>query len=243
MYRNYIKDEELIRKLEILHEKKYRLLELINNNPVSPFVVELAGMARTGKTVSTEKVFEFFKMANFSIMRTKEPAQIVKEKYDITNFTNVEFNDKTLEISKEQLEKCLLKKPHIIIEDRGVFDNYIWYQMMYERGEIGLETYNKKMSDVNDTLNMIDQLYFMTAEPSIIVKRDYQDQIFLEPRKKTTVEGVTMLKNGMEHLKDKINNDTIIDLDTSNISEIETSIIISNGIIDGMTKKYELKKM
>ena len=117
---------------------------------------------------------------------------------------NDNSNDKTLEISKEQLEKCLLKKPHIIIEDRGVFDNYIWYQMMYERGEIGLETYNKKMSDVNDTLNMIDQLYFMTAEPSIIVKRDYQDQIFLEPRKKTTVEGVTMLKNGMEHLKDKI---------------------------------------
>ena len=30
MYRNYIKDEELITKLERLHEKKYQLKELID---------------------------------------------------------------------------------------------------------------------------------------------------------------------------------------------------------------------
>ena len=100
MYRKYIQDEVLRTKLEELHEKKYRLAELLTKNDSKPFVVELSGMARTGKTISAEKVFEFFKMANISVLRTKEPAQIVKEKYDITNFTNTEFNDKTLEISR-----------------------------------------------------------------------------------------------------------------------------------------------
>ena len=155
MYRNYIKDENLRSKLEELHEKKYRLAELLKNSEAKPFVVELAGMARTGKTVSTEKVFEFFKMANISVLRTKEPAQIVKEKYDFTNFSGTEFNDKTLEISKEQLEQFLFKKPNIILQDRGVFDNFIWYQMMYERGEIGLETYNKKMAGMRYVRSII----------------------------------------------------------------------------------------
>ena len=84
MYKNYIKDEKLVQRLEKLHEQKYKLKELIDKqNKKETFIVELAGMARTGKTVSTERIFEFFKMANYSIVRTKEPAQIVKERYDI----------------------------------------------------------------------------------------------------------------------------------------------------------------
>ena len=241
MYRKYIQDEVLRTKLEELHEKKYRLAELLTKNDSKPFVVELSGMARTGKTISTEKVFEFFKMANISVLRTKEPAQIVKEKYDITNFTNTEFNDKTLEISKEQLEQCLLKKPNIILQDRGVFDNYIWYQMMYERGEIGIDTFNKKMSGINEALELLDQLYFMTAKPDVIVQRDYLDQIFIENRKKTTIEGVTMIKNSMDHLKNRVDSSKLIELDTTGINEIETSIIISDNIMNGMIKKLTLK--
>ena len=184
MYKNYIKDEEMIRKLEELHEKKYRLLELIRSRETEPFVVELCGMPRTGKTVSTEKIFEFFRMANFKVVRTKEPAQIVKEKYDVTNFTGLDFNDKTLEISRQELRDCKSGKPDIILQDRGVFDNYIWYQMMYENGEINIETYIKKMAGMSKSLNDLDQLFFMTADPEVIIQRDYSDQIFLEERKK-----------------------------------------------------------
>lgn len=244
MYRNYIKDEELITKLERLHEKKYQLKELIDKQKErQSFVVELAGMARTGKTVSTERIFEFFKMANYTVLRTKEPAQIVKERYDITKLSNLDFNDKTLEISIEQLKDCLSKNPDIILQDRGVFDNYIWYQMMYERGDIDFDTYNDKMSNINDVLKGNNQLYLMTADPNVIVARDYQDQIFLEPRKKTTIEGVTKLRNGMENLLKNIETNNIYRLDTSNISEIDTATIISENIIDGMSKKYELKNM
>ena len=244
MYKKYITDEKLRNKLEELHDKKYRLKELLDKQESKyPFVVELAGMPRTGKTVSSERVFEFFKMANYTILRTKEPAQIVKERYDITNLSNLEFNDKTLEISKEQLNDCIKQKPDIILQDRGIFDNYIWYQMMYERGEINFQTYLEKMNDINDIVNIDDQLYLMTADPETIVKRDYSDQIFLEPRKKTTIEGVTMLRNGMINLTNQINSDKLIKLDTTDINEVDTAIIISNNMIDGITKKLELKNM
>jgi len=244
MYKNYIKDSELIKKLEILHEKKYILKELIDKQKEKDtFVVELAGMARTGKTVSTERIFEFFKMANYTVLRTKEPAQIVKEKYDITKLSNVSFNDKTLEISREQLDSCLSMKPDIILQDRGIFDNYIWYQMMFERGDIDEETYLSKMTNINNVIEEDDQLYLMTADPEIIVARDYSDQIFLEPRKKTTIEGVSKLRESMVNLIDRFKLDNVYRLDTSNLTEIDTAVIISENIIDGMTKKLTNKNM
>ena len=62
MYRKYIKDLELLKKLEELNEKKYQLKSLIDNQKEKiPFVVELSGMPRTGKTVSSERIFEFLK--------------------------------------------------------------------------------------------------------------------------------------------------------------------------------------
>lgn len=244
MYKNYIKDEKLVQRLEKLHEQKYKLKELIDKqNKKETFIVELAGMARTGKTVSTERIFEFFKMANYSIVRTKEPAQIVKERYDITKLSNVDFNDKTLEISIENLDYCLSKEPDIILQDRGIFDNYIWYQMMYEKGEIDFNTYKEKMSNINKVLERNDQLYLMVADPLEIVRRDYQDQIFLEPRKKTTIDGVSKLRDGMDNLLKNVSNDNIFKIDTTNISSIETAVILSENIINGMTKKLTLKNM
>ena len=244
MYRNYITDKERLEKLELLHKKKYELKALIDKQKEkTPFVVEFAGMPRTGKTVTTERVFEFFKMADYKVLRTKEPAQIVKERYDTKSLSGVEFNDKTLEISKEELDYCKLQKPDIILQDRGVFDNYIWYQMMYERGQISYDTYLKKIKDMNEVVDDNDLLFLMTAKPEIIIQRDYLDQIFLEPRKKTTVEGVSQLKQGMFNLYNKMKVEGVVLLDTSYIDETETAINISDTIIDGMRLKLKNKNM
>lgn len=244
MYRNYITDKERLEKLELLHKKKYELKALIDKQKEkTPFVVEFAGMPRTGKTVTTERVFEFFKMADYKVLRTKEPAQIVKERYDTKSLSGVEFNDKTLEISKEQLDYCKLQKPDIILQDRGVFDNYIWYQMMYERGQISYDTYLKKIKDMNEVVEDNDLLFLMTAKPEIIIQRDYLDQIFLEPRKKTTIEGVSQLKQGMFDLYNKMKVERVVLLDTSYIDETETAINISDTIIDGMRLKLKNKNM
>lgn len=243
MYKKYIKDQNIINKLEYINEKKYNLKKIIEENDgrIDPFIVELAGMPRTGKTVCLEKILEFFLKGNFRVKKTKEPAQILKEKYDTTKFSNLEFNDKTLEISRYELNNCIADNPSIILQDRGVFDNYIWYQMMYEKGEIDLNTYKSRFKQLKNDLEMIDKLYLMVADPNIIVERDYINQIYLEERKKTTIEGVKELKNGMNDLIETIDNDCFRYVDTSYLSEINTAIYITDDILDGMTKKLVKK--
>lgn len=247
-YRLYFKgNEDKLKKLEELHDKKYRLKKLLDSQlggGGQPFIVEFSGLPRTGKSESTDKVYEFFKQANIRIEKTKEPAQIIKDsmsKEEVSKMTNLEFNNKTLEISKEELKNKISNNPSIIIQDRGVIDNYFWYQMMYEDGNIDNEVYEQILLRLYQDLMNIDQLFIMLAKPEIIIFRDYLNQIYLENRKKTTLERVSQLRQGFDQLlpliKSRISENKLIELDTSDIDEIETSIIIADKIMDGIYDK------
>ena len=150
-YRKYFTgEEELLFKLEQLHRKKQKLKELLNNKKeINPFVVELCGLPRTGKTVSLGKLYEFFK-----------------------------------------------------------------------NGGINIEK----------------------ADPEIIIYRDYINSLYLEKRNKTTLERVSNLEKGLEHLLPNISDYEKVDIiDTTNTNAMGTSIILANTIMDNMQKKLELK--
>jgi thymidylate kinase len=187
-YRNYFKNNDLVlSKLEKLHVKKYHLKEMISAKDIPPFIVEFSGLPRTGKSSSLNRVYDFFKQANIRIEKTTEPAQIIKEsmsKEEVSKLTNVEFNNQTLYIAKEELSRKINQQPSIIIQDRGVIDNYFWYQMMYDEGKIDANFYQQLLLNLYQDLECVDQLFILCAEPETIIIRDYINQIYLEPRKK-----------------------------------------------------------
>lgn len=188
-YRKYFKNnEQLLTKLEMLHNKKYVIKKLIDSETnIEPFITEFSGLPRTGKSSSLARVYDFFKQANIKIEKTTEPAQIIKDsmsKEVVSKMTNLEFNDKALEISKKELNGTINQKPAIIIQDRGVIDNYFWYQMMYEEKKINEEQYEKILLNLYKDIITVDQLFIMVAEPQVIIFRDYINQIYLEDRKK-----------------------------------------------------------
>lgn len=249
-YQKYFQNnEQLLAKLEEIHDKKYatkELIESINNNP---FIVEISGLPRTGKSSSVIKIYDFFKKADINIVKTKEPAQIIKDtmkKSEISNMTGLEFNNKTLEISQKELIAKKNSHPSIILQDRGIIDNYFWYQMMYEEKKINETTYNKILLNLYKDLLNIDQLFVLTADKEIIVYRDYINQIYLENRKKTTTERIEKLKQAYDNLlptiESHIPEGNLIYLDTSNINEIQTSIFIADKMMDGINEKYYTRK-
>ena len=162
-------------------------------------------------------------------------------KRDIAKMTNVEFNNQTLEISKKELQRRINQNPTIIIQDRGVIDNYFWYQMFYDEGRISDEFYEQVLLQLAQDILNVDQLFIMTANPEIIVFRDYINQIYLEDRSKTTIERVTKLKEGFEQLlpflKSRMPKNNLISLDTSNMTEMDTSIFIADTTITGIERK------
>lgn len=245
-YRNFFDDNELANKLEELHKKKVELREkILDINPNILYVVELSGLPRTGKTVTLERLYDFFKMGNYKIQKGEEPAFIIKSELsleEIKKMSNLDFNDKTLEVSRKSLSKTKKVKPTIILMDRGVIDNYFWYQMMYDNDEISAEVYFNRMGTLNKDLKEVDQLHILTADPFEVIKRDYQNQIYLESRTKTTLPRVRALKESYETLLQKMSGskDKIYKIDTTDLSAVDTSIVIADSIMDGMSKKLEL---
>ena len=211
------------------------------------YVVELCGLPRVGKSVSTERIFSFFKYGKIDATIADEPAFLVKNSTsneELSKMSKVDFNDKTLEVSKNNLRKLKEAKKSIILMDRGVIDNYFWYQMMYEDGTISKECYDDKMKGLHFDLSEIDQLYMLTADPETIIYRDYLNEIYLDDRNKTTLEGVTKLKRGYENLFPTIEymkKDGVYQMDTTSIDLIDTSIVIADSIMDGAIKKYTYK--
>ena len=68
----------------------------------------------------------------------------------------------------------------------------------------------------------------------------------MEARKKTTIERVTQLRAGFEHLlpliEGKMPEQNLVRLDTSNMGEVETSIFIADKVMDGVYNKILCKK-
>lgn len=250
-YKKYFKEEKKrLEKLEKLHERKEHLKELLQANPnQESYVVELCGLPRTGKTVSTERVFSFFKYGNIDAKIADEPAFLVKNSLsneELKNLSKVDFNDKTLEVSRSNLEELKKSKPTIILMDRGIIDNYFWYQMMYQDGILSKEEYIEKMKGLKSDLEQIDQLYMLTADPKVVISRDYLNEIYLDARTKTTMEGVKKLKQGYESLIPEIKEikgkKSVHEIDTTKIDVIKTPIIIANDIMKGLEKKLTPNK-
>lgn len=247
-YKKYFESEsELLKKLESLHEKKYNLKRSLTDEKHLPFIVDVAGLPRTGKSVSIDRVQEFFKKAGIKVEKGEEPAFLIKQSLNIDEIRRIsplEFNDKTLSVSKINLENLKRKNPDIIIMDRGVIDNYFWYQMLYEDGSIDLHTYEKKLLGLVSDIMAIDEIFVLTAKPEIIVLRDYINQIYLEKRNKTTIERVEFFQKALSKLIPKLqkisgSKEKIICYDTSNVNELETAIFIADNIMEGIQKRLK----
>ena len=236
-------DEERANKLLELHEKKIKLKELLEKQE-KPFITELAGLPRTGKTHITENVFEFFKNGGIDVKITGEPAELIKREFsvsEIRKMTSLDFNDNTLFYSKQLLQDAINTNPNLIIMDRGVIDNYFWYQKMLDNGDIDELIYKNRVRRLRKDLHSIDKLYILTASPEKIIERDIRSQIYLEDRKNTTIENVSKLHKAIMETEDNMfEKERFVNIDTDNLSVIDTSIFIANDILDSMHKKLVL---
>lgn len=242
IYKDYI-DSKYINELEKLHEQKLLLKSLIDLKQINdPLIIELSGLPRTGKTTTFEQLYDFFKKGGFNIIKIKEPAYLIKQSLnleELKNLSDVEFNDKTLEISRNSLIEAKQIGADIIIMDRGIIDNFFWYQLYFDKNLIDKDNYDKYMKKLYEDIKLLDKLFVLTASTNKIITRDYNSSIYLEKRNKKNKENIEQLARAYNHLSTKLiehYNDLII-VDTTYMSSKDTSIYIASESIKTYQKK------
>lgn len=234
---------------------KYKVKELVKLNSVmqnkKPFVIEFTGTPRTGKTTIINNLYDPFTKAGIKVSMLEEFTTSKKYKKEIKpNLKNQYKKIVNFEIPryvKEELECEIKKENDIILIDRSLFDRLIWVDRLYLKGELKKEEYEEyKKEYVPMIKNKIDIIIGTYTDATTAIKRDYKAYLSLEKRSFLNEENVNEYNTSLINIEklSKKENINFYLFDTTNKSQRECTIDITNKILDCIKTKYidELKK-
>lgn len=239
-------NKDYYEKLKKLHARKVEIQRLKELSSLSkPFVIELCGTPRTGKTTTINNLYDFFKKGGFKVTLVEEftTSKYYKEvffpQYKSANM--LELNMAIIKETTKQLESAIKLDTDIILIDRSINDRQIWNYRRYLRKDIDEKTYleaKEKYSKISSKL--IDFLVITYADAIVSLKRDYNSSLALEKRTFLNTENINEYNNSLNALQELFNNSVknFILLDTSYMNMDDVSIDIAEKIMIAMRQKY-----
>lgn len=242
----YSSNIELYNKLvslDALKKELKRIKDLIEID--KPFVVEFCGTPRTGKTTILNNIYDFFKKGNFKIKLIEEltTSKYYKEIFfsEIKNMGIANLNIEIIKEARKQLLATLGEDLDIILIDRSINDRLIWNYRRFKKGDISKEIYEKIKEEFKEFSKAnIDLLIINYTDEYTALKRDYNNSLSLEKRKFLNLENIKEYNDSLEEIEAVFNEsvDNLLKVDTTNISPLDSSIIITEKILKTLEKKY-----
>mgnify|MGYP004504875681 FL=1 len=222
----------IIRRLEKIKKsliKRNKIKDIISSEKVEPYVIELCGLPKTGKTLCIEKIKEFFSEQGITVKVLDDPVTDLTYK-KIRNMPSLKFNDHIIEAIKKDLDDAKKQNPDIIIMENGLIDSYFFYQELYDNGQMSEKEFQKRMKMLRDDFKEVDQLYIMNASLDEVYRRDNKVVIdFLIERKQNVDRFFNTLAS--------IGGSKICEINTDSIDEVYTPLIVIDSITGGFLGK------
>ncbi|NLA33377.1 MAG: HD domain-containing protein [Tenericutes bacterium] len=242
----FINDMDYYKKLINLHSQKIELqrLKAMCNLP-KPFVIEFCGTPRTGKTTVLNNLYDFFTKGGFSVNLVKEFTTSSYYKTilnpQMKNNSKTELNIAIIKEVEKQLYEAVSKKDEIILIDRSLNDRAIWNYRNFISNHMSEEQY-KQVTEYYSKISkeMIDMLIINYTDSKTALKRDYINSLALEERKFLNIKNITEYNKSMEKLEliFKKSVDTVLKIDTTNITPRDTAVLIAEKVMPIMRKQY-----
>ena len=222
----------IIRRLEKIKKsliKRNTIKDIISSEKVEPYVIELCGLPKTGKTLCIEKIKEFFSEQGITVKVLDDPVTDLTYK-NVRNMPSLKFNDHMIEAIKKDLDDAKKQNPDIIIMENGLIDSYFFYQELYDNGQMSEKEFQKRMKMLRDDFKEVDQLYIMNASLDEVYRRDNKVVIdFLIERKQNVDRFFNRLVS--------IGGSKICEINTDSIDEVYTPLIVIDSIAGGFLGK------
>lgn len=233
-------------ELKKLHAQKEELLRLKKLCSLDrPFVIELSGTPRTGKTTTINNLYDFFTKGGFSVSIVEEftTSKYYKEEIKpiISKMTTGNANVYVIEQVYNQLLEAIDSDKDIIIIDRSLNDRQVWNYRCYLKGNLEKSKY-LAIRDGYEKISrdLIDYLVITYADALTSLKRDYNNSLALEPRRFLNINNINEYNDSLKVLENlferSVNNFSIIDTSLMETNEVSVSVV--REIMPVMRKKY-----
>lgn len=222
----------IIRRLEKIKKsliKRNKIKDIISSEKVEPYVIELCGLPKTGKTLCIEKIKEFFSKQGITVKVLDDPVTDLTYK-NVRNMPSLKFNDHMIEAIKKDLDDAKKENPDIIIMENGLIDSYFFYQELYDNGQMSEKEFQKRMKMLRDDFKEVDQLYIMNASLDEVYRRDNKVVIDFLIERKQNVDRFFNTLVSIGGLK-------ICEINTDSIDEVYTPLIVIDSITGGFLGK------
>ena len=248
---NYVKDvifekniDEYcyLRKINFKNKEIFKLRSVLSKK--QPYVIELTGTPRTGKTSLINNLADFFKKQGFSVKVVeefttsnkykKEIKPLLKDKY--VNIVNIEIPKYVL----EQLNNAIKDNFDIIIIDRSLCDRLIWVDRLVSNQQMTTEEYDDyKKTYLPLIKNKIDTIIALYTDSLTALRRDYNAHLSLEKRSFLNEQNIE------EYNKALVNIEKILEVkkinfnlfDTTNKNQRQISLEVIDKILCDMKEK------
>ena len=243
-------NEEYI-KLKQFHYRKneiYKLMNVLNHK--KPYIIEITGTPRTGKTTLINNLYDFFHKHGFNVCYIEEFTTSKKYKEEIKPFLKDKMKKiVNLEIPKNilmNIKEAVNQNYDIIIVDRGLLDRLIWVDRLYLKDGMTkkeYEDYKKKYLPI--IKKDIDLIIATVTDSNTSLKRDYLGNLSLEKRSFLNQQNIdeynTSLYNISNLTKEENINFNIVDTTNKNqrVVSFEVVDIILSSMKDEILKRVK----
>lgn len=209
-----------------------------------PFIIELFGTPKSGKTTMKEMIKHTFKRNHWSVSTPTEGAEFVewiKRLEPQYNFQTAEYAlTKIRELAYGPLQRCF----HVGILDRANMDGIVRMDYYQSRGIISeveqraIENYY--LLPLNE--EMLDLHICLVAEPEVAIQRELARAVSKKHGETMNPQTLTGLLDAHHRVWDRLNcaaNPAMCWHDSSKETEAETAMAILETILDAFERRMQ----
>jgi thymidylate kinase len=212
-----------------------------------PFVIELTGPPKSGKTTTKEKLQQLFRRNGFLVEAPEEGAEAVTWAKRLDPEYNLQTGEYALSATRELCYGSKHKSFHVVILDRAVYD--VVFRMEYNRmrGKIteaqqrAIEDYF--LLDVNRA--MFDCHVILVADPHVALAREKAHALSKKDGETMNAKALIEITDAHERAWKRLgcaDDRKLAWHDTSNESPEETAASVLTFVLDRFTARLDEAK-
>lgn len=162
----------------LAEELKCLILDWKNRHGGFPYVVEVSGVPKAGKTKNIEIVSHLLRRKDLLVHTPPEGPEVVAKSYNRISpvLYNVALAHYTVDVL---LRWAFDHHIDLLILDRGPLDRICWYEALAARGDIANEEAAVNINYLNQSIirNMIRCRVLLVCEPEVSLRREAKDKL------------------------------------------------------------------
>lgn len=204
----------------------------------SPWVVEFAGLPRSGKSGCIDSVEHLLRRNRISVLTPFEGAGRAPEhlKDDLVAYNAWTAMYAIQQILEGSARSELQKRREVVLLDRGLFDATAWLHLFKEKGQLEDNDHQKTFTDflrLKKWLSLVRQVFVFFCDPTVAMERELRGKLSAKPGQVVSKEFLNELQAAYEKACGCYEDDfEIATIDTSKADQQTVAFAVATRIFD-----------